>query len=290
MVDPKIKTLLKLNELGSYTKAAQALSLSQPAVSNHIRILEQEFGIKIFIKGQKKLKPTPAGEVLIRYAHRAVALSAKVRQAIEDQQREVRSLTVGLTPTASDILVPQILATFCNNHPGVHITIVTDTIKNIDKMLQFYELDFAIVDGILNNPNYVSILMDTDYLCLVVSPQHPFAQRQSVNLKELQRENLVLRPKKAGTRKLFEGYLISHGYSIRDFNVMMEVDSVATIKELVALNLGITVISHSACREEELSGRLVVVPIENCRMVREINMIYPRNFEYVDMLNELRQR
>lgn len=290
MVDPKIKTLLKLNELGSYTKAAQALSLSQPAVSNHIRILEQEFGIKIFIKGQKKLKPTPAGEVLIRYAHRAVALSAKVRQAIEDQQREVRSLTVGLTPTASDILVPQILATFCNNHPGVHITIVTDTIKNIDKMLQFYELDFAIVDGILNKPNYVSILMDTDYLCLVVSPQHPFAQRQSVNLQELQRENLVLRPKKAGTRKLFEGYLISHGYSIRDFNVMMEVDSVATIKELVALNLGITVISHSACREEELSGRLVVVPIENCRMVREINMIYPRDFEYVDMLNELRQR
>ena len=64
----------------------------------------------------------------------------------------------------------------------------------------------------------------------------------------------------------------------------------ATIKELVALNLGITVISHSACREEELSGRLVVVPIENCRMVREINMIYPRDFEYVDMLNELRQR
>ena len=84
MVDVKIRTLLTLSELGSYTKTAETLSLTQPAVSHHIKLLEEEFGIHIFVKGKHKLKPTAAGEILINYARRAVALSNGVRQAIED--------------------------------------------------------------------------------------------------------------------------------------------------------------------------------------------------------------
>lgn len=288
MIDPKIRTLVTLSQLGSYTKTAEALSLTQPAVSHHIKLLEQEFNVQIFVKGKRKLKATPAGEILLKYAHRAMALSQKVHQEIEDCRREARSLTVGITPTASDILVPQVLAAYCNQHPQVHIQIVRSTIKKIDSMLKFYEIDFAIVDGVIKNSKSRSILLGTDYLCLVVAPEHPFASRPSVTLEEIQREKLVLRLKSAGTRKLFEGYLYSHGYHIADFNIMMEIDSVSTIKDVVAANLGISVISHSVCREEERRGELVVVPIENCRMLREINMVYPEDFPYPEMLQELR--
>jgi len=288
MIDPKINTLLTLESVGSYTKAAEALSLTQPAVSHHIKLLEEEYGIHIFVKGKHKLKPTPAGEVLLKYAHRAAALSMKVRQAIDDCQKEVHSLTVGITPTASDILVPQVLASYCNKHPHVHIQIVRGTIKNIDSMLKFFEIDLAIVDGVIKSKNTNSILLGTDYLGLVVSPQHPFSKRASVRLEEIQQEKLILRPKKAETRRLFESYLFSHGYDLKDFNVIMEIDSVSNIKEIVMANLGITVISHNVCLDEERDGKLVVVPIEDCQMVRQINLIFPKDFSYPEILQDIR--
>lgn len=82
---------------------------------------------------------------------------------------------------------------------------------------------------------------------------------------------------------------MSHSESIRSLNVIMEMDSVATIKELVALGMGITVIAHSACREEELAGRLAVIPIENARMMREINMVHHKSFTHTEILEEFRR-
>ena len=288
MIDTKIKTLLTLEQLGSYTQTAEALSLTQPAVSHHIRMLEEQYGIRIFVKAKHRLKPTPEGEVLLDYARQAMALSEGVRQAIEDRQREIRSLTVGITPTASDILVPQVLAAYCNEHPGTHIHIVRDTMGNIDSKLSFFELDFAIVDGVLRNENTSSFLLGTDYLGLVVSPRHPFATRMSVTLDELQRENLVLRPRSAETRKQFESYVTSHGYMMRDFNIIMELDSVSNIKDIVMANMGISILSHNVCLDEEKRGHMVIVPIENCQMMRPINLIYPKDFAHPEILQDIR--
>lgn len=288
MIDTKIKTLLTLYELGSYTKTAEALSLTQPAVSHHIRLLEEEFGVHLFVKGKHKLQPTAAGEILISYARRAMALSNGVRQAIEDSQRQIHSLRVGITPTASDILVPQVLAAYCNDHSEISIQIVRSSIKNIDSMLAFYEIDFAIVDGLIRREGLNTMLLGTDYLGLVVSPKHPFASRVSVRLDEIQQENMVLRPKGAETRRMFENYVISNGYLPRDFHVSMELDSVSNIKEIVMENLGISVLSHNVCLDELKRGRLVIVPIENCQMVRPINMIYPDDFSAPAVLQDIR--
>ena len=211
-----------------------------------------------------------------------------MKQAIEDSRRDIRSLTVGITPTASDILVPQVLASYCNEHPATHIQIVRDTIGNIDSMLSFYELDFAIVDGMIRNDSTSSFLLGTDYLGLVVSPKHPFAKRMSVTIEEIQRENMILRPKNAETRKMFESYITSHGYIMRDFNIIMELDSVSNIKEIVMANLGISILSHNVCLDEEKRGDMVIVPIENCQMVRPINLIYPRDFAHPDILQDIR--
>lgn len=289
MMDPKIRTLLMLEELSSYTKTAQALNLTQPAVSNHIKLLEQEYGIQIFVRGKRKLKATAEGAILLKYAHQVAALSAKARQSLQDASRGVNSLTVGITPTAGDLLAPQVIAAYLNAHPQIHIRVVRNTIKKIDNMMQFYELDFAIVDGTLPGERYSSVLLGTDYLCLIVSPQHPFAHRTGVTLDELAREKLVLRPKEAGTRKLFEGYLISHGRSIREFEIMMEIDSVSSIKEIVAGNLGVSIISHSVCREEEKAGRLKIIPIENCMMVRQLSLVFPHDFAHPEILKELQE-
>lgn len=289
MIDPKTKTLLALVEIGNYTKTAQSLSLTQPAVSHHIRQLEEEYGIKIFYSGKKTLSLTPEGEVLLKYAKRQAAIEQRLLHALEDIKSSVRRYNVGTTTTVGEYVVSQLFITYCNEHPGVHINIVTDNLNSILGKLQSYELDWAIVDGHVSSDGINSIQLGSDYLCLVVSPMHPFAKRKSVGLAELKNERFILRSPNAGTRALFEKYLLDHSEDIRNFNILIEIDNISTIKELVYSNLGITVMSHSACRDEEASGRLVTVPVINFNVTREINIIYHRSFEHIEMLSEIRR-
>ena len=155
--------------------------------------------------------------------------------------------------------------------------------------MELYELDLAVVDGPLPASGLNSVLLDTDYLCLAVSPQHRFAGRPGVSLEEVKKEKLILRPTGAGTRIQFDSYLLNHSDSIRNFDVMMELDNLATIKELVSLNLGVTIVSRSACREDEKAGRLMVVPFEDARMTREVNLVYHRDFSHPDVPDDLRR-
>lgn len=287
MIDPKIKTLLALVECGNYTKTAKQLALTQPEITHHIKLLEEEFGIKIFYKNRRQLVPTPEGEVLIKYARRAYALSENLRQALSDVRSQVKSLTLAITPTAQNNIVPHLFAKYCNEHPNVHINIITDNINNIYSKLKMYEADLAIIEGNITAPHFTSILLDTDSLCAAVSVNHPLAKKQSVSLSELRNENFILRSSSAGTRSLFESHLISQNLSIHDFNVIMEIDSVVVIKELVASNMGVTIISKNACRKEVQKKKLVTLPIENMTMVREINMVYYREFRHPEILRDI---
>lgn len=289
MVDGKVRTLLAVVQTGSYTKAAEELHLTQPAVSHHIRLLEQEFGIRIFNLEKRNLVPTAEGAVLIKYARRMMAVYNKALQAIVDSSKQLRHLTVGITQTIAEHRMPQAIALYCLEHPETHISIFTDTIKNLYTSLELYELDLAVVDGPLPASGLNSVLLDTDYLCLAVSPQHRFAGRPGVSLEEVKKEKLILRPTGAGTRIQFDSYLLNHSDSIRNFDVMMELDNLATIKELVSLNLGMTIVSRSACREDEKAGRLVVVPFEDARMTREVNLVYHRDFSHPDVPDDLRR-
>ena len=290
MLDSKMITLLELERAGSYTKAAQDLHLTQPAVSRHIRLLEEQLGIKIFQPGTKKLLPTREGKILLRYAHRLMAISQKAVQAIEDERRHVKHLVIGITQTASENIIPQVIAQYCNQNPDMHITLITDTINNLYKHLELFEVDIAVTEGAPpEGSSYQSVLLDTDYLCLIVPPQHPFAGRQSVHLQELKSERMILRPAGAGTRNLFENGLERHLESIRNFNIIMEVDNVAMIKDLVALDLGVSVVARSASIQDARKGRLAIVPIENVSLVREIRMVYHKDFAHLQVLEDLKR-
>lgn len=289
MIDPKIITLLTLINIGNYTNTAKVLSLTQPAVSQHIKLLEEEFGIKIFYKGRKQLKTTPEGEILIKYAKRIMSVYENCREAIEDSQKSIKRFNVGITTTIGEYLVSPVFAAYCKENPDIHINIITDSIKNIYNKLQTFELDWSIIDGNITNEDYTSILLDTDYLCLIVSPKHKFASSKSVDLLELKEEKFILRSKNAGTRSLFENHLLSRSQNIRNFNIVIEIDNIMAIKELVKSNLGISIMAHSAIKDGESSGDLIVVPIENLNMIREINMVYRYNFKHTEILEDIRR-
>ena len=287
MVDSKVRTLLAVVQAGSFTKAAEELHLTQPAVSRQMRQLEEEFGIRIFNMEKRTLVPTAEGAVLIKYARRIMAVYNKARQAIEDSSKQLRHLTVGITHTAESNAIAEALARYVNSRSGVTIKIITDSQSNLHDMLKNYELDFAIVEGKINDPSLKYLILDTDCLVLAVSPGHRLAHRGMVTIGELQKEKMILRLPDSGTRNLFVASLESQNLSIDDFNVVLEIDNIATIKDLIRRDFGVSVLAKSACMDELKKKKIVVLPIENLSMMREINIVYTQDFEHFQLLRDI---
>lgn len=156
-------------------------------------------------------------------------------------------------------------------------------------MLENYELDIAIVEGKRLSSKLNYFMLDTDYLVCVLNNENPLARQSMVTVNELKKENMILRLPSSATRQLFESTLISINESIDDFNVALEVDNVATIKELVRKDLGVSILPKSACINDVKKGKLTVLPIENLSMMREMNIAYNKDFTHVEILNGIVQ-
>ncbi len=287
MLDLKLDTLLAVAETKNFTKAAALLSLTQPAVSHHIGMLEDELGTRLFVRGKGEITPTPEGEIVIRYARRFKAIYAKMKSEIQDIDRSLTRLRIGLTHTAESNIISEVLAKYSNKNSGVSITLLTDTIKNLYDKLETYELDLAVSNGRAHNPDLCSVMLDTDYLVCVMSNNNPLSLQSMVTLNELKRERMILRLPTSSTRMLFESTLESLGESIKNFDVILEVDNIATIKDLIRKDLGISILAKSACMDELRKGKLTALPIENLSMVRETNLVYHKDFAHIEVLKEI---
>ncbi|MBQ8074624.1 MAG: LysR family transcriptional regulator [Oscillospiraceae bacterium] len=284
MVDQKLYSLLKVYESGSFSIAARQLSITQPAVSQHIRALEQELNVRIFERGNGKLYVTKQGEKVIRCAQKIVGLTRQLEQELSDGRDMIDHLTVGVTHTAESNPIAEALARYCDVNSSISIKIITMPINNLYKMLKTYEIDIAIVEDRIKDPALKFLPVDTDYLVLAVSMEHPFAKRSMITLEELKQERLILRLPNSGTRNLFVAHLESNHMSISDFNVILELDNVATIKDLVRRNFGVSILPKSACLDEVKQKTMALLPIENLSMMREINIAYQSDFSQTDIL------
>lgn len=287
MLDPKLDTLLLVAEKRNFTRAAQALSLTQPAVSHHISQLEQELGVRLFVRGNGDLMLTPEGETVLRYVRRMKALEKKMAEELQEAGRRLTRLRIGITHTAESSIVAEVLARYTNENPGISITIVTDIINNLYDMLENFELDLAVVEGRSTRPELSALMLDTDYLVCVLANTHPLSHSSMITLDEIRQEKLILRLPNSETRVRFESALAAIGESIADFQVILEVDNVATIKDLIRKNLGISILARSACMDELRKGKLSALPIENLSMTRETNLVYHRDFAHKETLQDI---
>lgn len=287
MLDNKVYTLLKVNECGSFVAAADQLNITQPAVSQHIKALEEELGVTIFERGKGKLVLTKQGDEVIKCAKKLVGIYSGLVKDIGDGTSFTTHLTIGVTHTAESNPIAEALANYCAKNPHSNIKMITDSISNLYTMLKTYEIDLAIVEGRNRDPGIRYLLMDTDYLVLAVSPDHPFAKKSVVTLNELKKERMILRLPNSGTRNLFVAHLESNNMSINDFNVILEVDNIATIKDLIRRDFGVSILARSVCLDELKKGKIVTLPVENLSMMREINIAYPADFTQFELLRDL---
>ena len=292
MLNPKLGTLLTAAELGSFTRAANALNLTQPAVSHHIKELEQQLGVTLFLRKKGQIQLTPEGEIVVQCVRRMKALEQQMMQELKSSDRRLTRLRVGITHTAESNLITEVLAKFGRENDGVSITITTDTIKNLYDAMEHFELDLAVVDSTVPSPDLNALMLDTDCIVCVLSNNNPLSRHAMVTLEDLKKERMILRLPSSATRKLFEALLLSLGMSIDAFDVAMEVDNIATIKDLIRKDLirkdlGVSILARSACMDELRKGKLTALPIENLSMVRQMNLIYRKDFHHMELLYEI---
>lgn len=287
MLSIKLKTLLAVAEHKNFTKAAEQLFLTQPAVSHHISQMEKELGVTLFNRGKGGLKLTDKGEIVVRYAKRVAALYDRMKSELEDAETRIKKLRIGITHTAESNLTTEILAKCSGLSSGFNITIITDTINNLYKMLENYEIDLAIVEGKINDNTFNSLVLDTDFLVCVMSANHPLSKNAMITLDQLKKERMILRLPTSATRILFDSTLRSMNDSPDNYNISIEVDNVSAIKNLVRKNLGVSVLPKSACVKELRKGKLIALPIENLTMVRETRIVYGKDFDHKELLQEI---
>ena len=287
MVDSRLYSLLKVAEYGNYTRAAEQLSLTQPAVSQHIRSLEDELKIRIFERVNHKLCITREGEIVLKYAKRILALVSNLHRELNNEKLMLRSLMIGITHTAESNAIAEALAKYANSRGGISLKIITDAAANLYEKLKNYEIDLAVVEGRTNDPELVYLMLDSDSLVLAVSPEHPLTRENVVTINDLKKERLILRLPDSSTRTLFNSSLEAQNMAISDFNVMMEINNIATIKDLIRRNLGVSVLARSTCLDELKKKKIAVLPIEHLSMAREINIVYLHDFEHQNILKDI---
>lgn len=287
MLDIKIETLLAVAEEHNFTKAAERLKLTQPAVSHHISVLEDELQVRLFVRKPGHITLTPQGEIAVNYAKRLKAMYAKLQTELADAERHLTKIRIGITHTAENNLIAEVLGKYSIVNADISITIITDTIKNLYSMLENYELDLIVVEGKLYNPDLCFLMLDTDYLVCIVSNDNPLAGKSMVSLNEIKRERMIMRLPSSATRALFEATLESMNESIDSFDIALEVDNIATIKDLIRKDVGISILPRSSCMDEISKGKITALPIENLSMVRETNIVYNKDFPHVDILDKI---
>ena len=287
MADQRIRSFLKVYETGNFTKAADSLALTQPAVSKHIKSLEDEFGVELFVRSRNKLYATPEGKLVAKYARKMLQLELNMRKDLNNAKKQLSGISVGITHTAESNASAEALAAFAMAHENMKVKIISDTTDKLCGMLKDYRLDLAVIEGRISDPSLESVVLDTDCLVLAVPPEHPLADKPFITVEELKKETLIIRSRHSGTRNMFVSSLEARNMHLDEFSILMELDNIATIKDLIRRGFGVSVLPRSTCEDEWKKGKICLLPIEGLGMIREMNLVYRKDWERPAILSEI---
>lgn len=275
MIDSKIITFLNVAKLKSYTRAAEMLNLTQPAVSQHIKQLEEYYKVKLIMKKGRQLLLTEEGELLLRYAKEFEANSITVERELKNKSAIIKRYNIGATLTIGEFVLPHLLGEYKRLHNNIDIIMQVHNLEDICKQLSDGSIDLGIVEGPFDKSKFNYKKLKDDELVLAAAPMSNIAKKELVTLGDIiNGEKLIMREKGSGTRMVFENKLIELGINISEIKIYMEVGSIGAIKSLVQADLGYTVISIEAIKKEVEAGTLAVIPIEDIKIMREFNFIY----------------
>ncbi|MHA7579865.1 selenium metabolism-associated LysR family transcriptional regulator [Paenibacillus vandeheii] len=281
-------------EKGSFSAAAQALHMTQPAVTMQIQSLEDYFGTKLLHRSTKKIELSEAGRTLLPHAKRSVELVRQTDEAMSAFTQMLQGrLQLGASLTIGEYVLPRMLGPFARQYPDISIVMkVMNTTQIMDDILK-HQLNFGLIEAPVHHPDMIVEPVMQDELKLVVPAGHALADRGEVELEDVLSYAFVLREKGSGTRQVMEDQLQKRNIDPQDMNVVMELGSTGAVKSAVEAGVGITMLSPSSVQHELALGLVHIVDIRGLEFKRQFYAIHLKSsllpLSAVAFLNYLRQ-
>lgn len=276
MLDYRLQTYLTLCETCNYTKTAQKLNMTQPAVSQHIQFLENYYQVVLISGKGKNFSLTEEGKALQEYVRTLNANSERILPLLHRIKNQVKPLNFGATLTIGEYTVPPILYQIFKEDPETNISMLVENTHILQKMLWDGKIDFALLEGHFNQNQFEFKLISNETFIGVCSPDNKIAS-QTTDLEELLEQNIILREPGSGTRDILEQALYNQNLSIKDFKRKIEIGNMNAIKELCHQNIGITFMYREAIKKEISGGYLKEIPIRNFNISHPFNFVYLKN-------------
>ena len=276
MLDNRLQTFLTLCETCNYTKTAQKLNMTQPAVSQHIQYLETYYQVVLISGKGKNFSLTEEGSALLEYARTLKANSERISPLLHRIKNHAKPLNFGATLTIGEYTVPPILYQIFKEDPETNISMVVENTRILQEMLWEGKIDFALLEGHFNKNQFEFKLLSNETFIGVCSPDNKIASKAN-DLEELLEQNLILREPGSGTRDILEQALYNQNLSIDDFKRKIEIGNMNAIKELCHQNTGITFMYREAVKKEIVQGYLKEIPIRNFNLSHPFNFVYLEN-------------
>lgn len=270
----QLQIFVKVAELGSFSKAAGALFLTQPTVSEHIRGLEEELGVRLLDRLGRGAAPTKAGQLLLGYARRILELHREARQALDQfQGRMSGELVVAASTIPGEYVLPALIGRFKEKYPDIAISLLIGDTQQVVEWVLEGRAELAVAGAQIDHRALEYRELMPDELVLVVSAAHPWHGKKTATLEEVRAEPLIVRERGSGSRHALERALAEVGLDLSDFRIVGEMGSTQAIKQGVKAGVGISLISKRAVAEECQHGTLHCVKVKDLRFSRAFYLV-----------------
>ncbi len=269
MLDNRIYTFINLCETMNYRQTARNLSMTQPAVTQHIQYLENQYGCKLFIYDKRKLTKTSEAEKLLVNARSALYNEMDFRNSLRSDKTV--TMRIGATKTIGNYSIDEKVSAILTQK-NINLSVIIDNTENLLNMLDCGELDFALVEGYFDRQKYAHRLMEKVDFVGICKITHPFSGK-TISISDLESERILVREKGSGTRAIFEHQLLTFNYSIEQFPNVCEISSFELLKSCLKSTNAITFAYKTiADSDNELSTFSLGKPL-----CGEFNYVYLKN-------------
>jgi len=276
MADRRLRVFHAVAKHLSFTKAAEALFMTQPAVTFQVKQLEEHFNTRLFDRAQGRISLTPAGALAFEYAERILALDAELDQRMRELGgHEAGPLLIGASTTIAEFLLPRVLGEFKVLHPAVVPRLFVANSDAVQERVAERTLDLGFIEGDSHLPSLATDACCEDELQVVCAPGHPLAARPSVTPGALTEHAYIGREVGSGTREVIDKYLHKAALSHESLQLVMEASSPEALKGLVATGLGFAIMSRATVAMELRLGALVAIPLAP-PLLRQLSVVCPR--------------
>lgn len=289
MSDRRLQVFHTVAGVLSFTRAAEILHMTQPAVTHQIRQLEEELNTRLFDRSNNRISLTAAGEHVLGFADRIIVLYEDMSDSVKALTGDRAGLiTLGASTTIAEYMLPGLLGDFRKNFPEVQIRLRVANTDAIVALVADNTIDLGVVEGEADNHLLRVERCQQDELLLIMPPDHPLADRPGITALELTAYPFIHREDGSGTRSVVERYLQENGVDEHALNRPFELGSTEAIKGAVQAGMGITLVSRATVSRELALGLLAAVPM-NPPLLRPFYFVRQRQQFRTNLMDELFQ-